>query len=108
LGIQRRWIEYPASTKTVARETLNANWPRFMRPEAGGARTSENVEVFQSGPNAPSVRVRAAGEMDTTLLKVAGIESLAAAKCGQSATFYHVVENGWTQGRNAPPADACR
>jgi hypothetical protein len=107
LGTERRWIEYPASTRTVAQETLNANWPRFMRPEAGGAKTSENIEVFQSGPNAPSVTVRAAGTMDTTLLRVAGIESLAAADCGQAGTFYERIIGGRKQGESSPPGDAC-
>jgi uncharacterized membrane protein len=107
LGVERRWIEYPASTEAVAQETLNANWPRFMRPEAGGARTSENIEVFQSGPNAPSVRVRAAGTMDTTFLKIAGIEKLAVADCGGAATFYERIAGGRKQGLNPPPGDVC-
>ncbi|MEW6541927.1 MAG: Tad domain-containing protein [Bacillota bacterium] len=107
LGIERRWIEYPASARTVAQETLDVNWPRFMRPEAGGAKTSESVEIFRSGSQYPSVRVRAAGTMDTTLLKVAGIESLAAADCGQAGTFYERIEGGRKQGENPPPGDAC-
>lgn len=106
-GIQRRWIEYPSSTGTVALQTLDMNWPRFMRPEAGGAMTSREVNWFQSGPRSPSVQVRASGTMDTTFLKIANIESLATAKCGQAATFYERIEGGYRLGRNPAPADAC-
>lgn len=104
LGIERRWIEYPPSTGTVALQTLDANWPRFLSPEAGGAATNKEVAVYPSGPQ---VRVRAAGAMDTTFLKIANIESLATAKCGQALTFYERIVGGWRLGRNPPAADVC-
>lgn len=103
-GIERRWIEYPSSTGTVAMQTLDLNWPRFLSPEAGGAVTNKEVKIYQDGPQ---VRVQAAGTMDTTLLRVAGISSLSTAKCGQTLTFYELIEGGIRSGRNPPAADVC-
>lgn len=107
-GIYRRWIEYGHNTERNAREILEYNWPKLMRPEKGGNKLSDKVETHSFGAYAPSVVVEAKGEIDTSFLKVIGIDKLQSQRCSQATTFYEKLELGRTWGRNPPPADACR
>ncbi|MCR4441880.1 MAG: Tad domain-containing protein [Peptococcaceae bacterium] len=109
LGIERRWIEYPSDAKSIANQILDMNWPGLLTPEGGGAKEGSNVTVYDAkSAYGPSVKVDARGNVKTALLNIIGINDLSFKRCGQSATFYDVVVNGWLLGRNDPPQDACK
>jgi hypothetical protein len=109
LGIEDRWIEYPAETYDIADSILGSNWPQLMQSGGGGEEVSSDITIYdRQDPFGPSARVRASGAIKTTLLKLAGIEEISTNRCGQAATFYEIVSGGWLQGRNAPPQDACQ
>ena len=109
LGIERRWIEYPSDARSIANQILDMNWPGLLAPEGGGAKESSSVTVYDTkSAYGPSVKVNARGNVKTALLNIVGINDLSFKRCGQSATFYDVVVNGWLLGRNDPPQDACK
>lgn len=108
LGIEDRWIEYPSGTYGTANTILDNNWPKLMTPDGGGNKVWSDVSVYDSDSSyGPSTKVRALGSVKAALLKLAGIQEVPSYRCGQSATFYDVIRNGWLLGRNNPPQDAC-
>lgn len=101
LGIVSRWVEHGGQTEKTVREVLDANWPGLV------SRVGQPRVEIRAGTS-PYVKVEAGGEMETGFLRAVGIEKLEARRCSQAATFYERVIGGVFQGRNPPPADACR
>lgn len=107
LGTEERWIVFPYNTYSVADGMLDANWPDLLSGD-NGQKDYADISEYESGPYYPSVAARAGGRVETTFLKITGIEDLPVSRCGQAGTFYEVISNGWRLGRNAAPKDACQ
>jgi hypothetical protein len=107
LGYENRWIEYPSDTKSLTETVLDLNWPGLMSAGGGGTRGSSTVDVYGSSSEyGPSVVVEADGAVKTTFLNIIGIEDIPLVRKWQSITFYDVIQNGWSLGRNTLPEDA--
>jgi len=102
LGIEERWLEYPANTESIANSILDLNWPSLL-----DRKDSSKITVYSSSsPYGPSVKAEAEGGVETTFLKLIGINDIPISRAWQSASFYDVIKNGWSYGRNDSPADA--